>query len=101
MKQVKRKKPEIEEDLCDGGGICNPPRPEQAIPIVAPHEGKKARLVEEFYCPRLVYACLGSCPAGAITIEERGAKPNEKHLFWHALTEAQDKNQIEVRKIGE
>jgi len=77
MKQVIRKLIEIAEDLCDGGGMCIPRCPDQAIQMVATAEGKNARWVKEFYCYRRG-ACLGSCPAGAITVEERGAEPYDE-----------------------
>ncbi|MFN3551093.1 MAG: ATP-binding protein, partial [Endomicrobiia bacterium] len=40
-------------------------------------KGPKARLVKEFYCDGLG-ACLGSCPQGALTIEEREAEPYDE-----------------------
>jgi len=58
----------IDEDKCDGCGLCATACAEGAIAIV---EGK-ARLVSESYCDGLG-ACLGECPRGAITIEEREA----------------------------
>lgn len=66
---VKRKIVKIDEELCDGCGLCIPECPERAIQIV---DGK-ARLVKEFYCDGLG-ACLGVCPTGALTIEEREAE---------------------------
>jgi len=70
MAKVKRKIIKIDEEKCNGCGECIPSCPEQAIQIVDTSEGKKARLVKEFYCDGLG-ACLGSCPTGALTIEER------------------------------
>ncbi|MBN1456081.1 MAG: 4Fe-4S dicluster domain-containing protein [Methanomicrobia archaeon] len=77
MKKVKRKIINIDEDLCDGCGICIPSCPEQAIQVVETPNGKKARLVKEFYCDGLG-ACLGSCPTGALTVEEREAEPYDE-----------------------
>lgn len=57
---------EIDEELCDGCGLCIPACAEGAIAIV---DGK-ARLVSEVYCDGLG-ACLGHCPQGAITMVER------------------------------
>ncbi len=68
MAKVTRNIVKIDEDLCDGCGLCVPSCAEGAIQIV---DGK-ARLVNEFYCDGLG-ACLGDCPQGAITIEERPA----------------------------
>jgi NAD-dependent dihydropyrimidine dehydrogenase PreA subunit len=59
----------IDEDLCDGCGLCVPSCAEGAIQIV---DGK-ARLVSEIYCDGLG-ACLGECPQDAITLEERPAE---------------------------
>jgi Pyruvate/2-oxoacid:ferredoxin oxidoreductase delta subunit len=61
-----RKMVKINEDLCDGCGLCVPACAEGAIQI----KDGKARLVSEVYCDGLG-ACLGECPQDAITIEER------------------------------
>ncbi|MBP7147465.1 MAG: 4Fe-4S binding protein [Acidobacteria bacterium] len=55
---------EIDQDKCDGCGLCLPSCHEGAIQIV---EGK-ARLVEEL-CDGLG-ACLGTCPRDAIRVVE-------------------------------
>ncbi len=55
----------IDEEKCDGCGLCVPACAEGAIQII---DGK-AKLVSEVYCDSLG-ACLGECPRGAITIEE-------------------------------
>jgi NAD-dependent dihydropyrimidine dehydrogenase PreA subunit len=54
----------IDEERCDGCGLCVPACAEGAIAVV---DGK-ARLVSDSLCDRLG-ACLGHCPQGAITIE--------------------------------
>ncbi len=64
----RRKIIRIDEEKCDGCGLCVPACPEGAIRII---DGK-ARLVSEIYCDGLG-ACLGECPQDAITIEERDA----------------------------
>ena len=71
--KVKRRIMRIDEDKCDGCGLCIPSCPEGALQIV---EGK-ARLVRESYCDGLG-TCIGHCPRGAITIEEREAEPFEE-----------------------
>ncbi len=58
----------IDEEKCDGCGLCVPACAEGALQII---DGK-AKLVSEIYCDGLG-ACLGECPQGAITIEERAA----------------------------
>jgi len=59
----------IDEEKCDGCGICIPACAEGALQIV---DGK-ARLVKESYCDGLG-ACLNECPQGAITLEKREAE---------------------------
>lgn len=74
MQKVKRKIIKIDEELCDGCGVCIPSCPEQALQIIDTPKGKKARLVKELYCDGLG-ACLGSCPTGALTIEDVESEP--------------------------
>jgi Pyruvate/2-oxoacid:ferredoxin oxidoreductase delta subunit len=59
----------IDEEKCDGCGLCVPACAEGAIQII---DGK-ARLISDSYCDGLG-ACLGQCPQGAITLEERVAE---------------------------
>ena len=66
MAKVKRKTIRIDEEKCDGCGLCIPSCPEGALQIV---DGK-ARLVRESFCDGLG-ACLGDCPRGALTVEEK------------------------------
>jgi len=61
---------EIDEDLCDGCGICLPNCHEGALKIV---DGK-VRLVSEALCDGLG-ACLQHCPRGALRIVQREAAP--------------------------
>jgi Fe-S-cluster-containing hydrogenase component 2 len=63
-----RKVIEIDEEKCDGCGLCATACHEGAIRIV---DGK-ARLISESYCDGLG-DCLGECPQGAIAIIEREA----------------------------
>lgn len=58
----------IDEDKCDGCGLCIVDCEEGALAIV---DGK-AKLVKDSFCDGLG-ACIGSCPTGALTIEEREA----------------------------
>jgi NAD-dependent dihydropyrimidine dehydrogenase PreA subunit len=64
-----RKIVHIDEDKCDGCGLCVPSCDEGAIEII---DGK-AKLVAENLCDG-IGDCLGECPQDAITIEEREAE---------------------------
>ena len=63
-----RKIIEIDEDRCNGCGICIPNCPEGALQVI---DGK-ARLVSDLFCDGLG-ACIGECPEGAIHVTEREA----------------------------
>lgn len=67
--KVKRKIVEIDEERCDGCGLCVPSCAEGAIEVV---DGK-ARLVAEKYCDGLG-ACLGECPNDALRVIEKEAE---------------------------
>lgn len=63
---MKRQIIRIDEEKCNGCGLCIPNCPEGALQII---DGK-ARLVSDLFCDGLG-ACIGHCPEGAITVEER------------------------------
>lgn len=74
-KKMIREIVKIDEDLCDGCGLCIPNCHEGALQII----DKKARLVSELMCDGLG-ACLGHCPQGAIEIEKREAEDYDETI---------------------
>ncbi len=67
---MKRTIIKIDEELCNGCGLCVEGCHEGALQMI---DGK-ARMISDLYCDGLG-ACIGDCPVGAITLEEREAEP--------------------------
>ena len=82
----------IEEDKCDGCGLCVTACHEGAIDMV---DGK-AKLVRENFCDGLG-DCLPQCPTGAITFENREAPEYDEE----AVKENQKKLKEEGKNMGE
>jgi ferredoxin len=87
---MKREIIRIDEDKCDGCGLCVPNCPEGALQII----DEKARLVSDFFCDGLG-ACIGHCPQGAITVEERDAEPYDERRVMANIVE-QGENTIKA-----
>lgn len=67
---VARQMVKIDEELCNGCGLCVMPCAEGAIEMV---DGK-AKVLKEELCDGAGF-CLGVCPTGALSIEGREAVP--------------------------
>ena len=77
LPKIRRKIIEIDDEKCDGCGLCIPACPEGALQLI---DGK-LRLVSELFCDGLG-ACIRSCPKGAIRVVEREAEPyNEREVI--------------------
>jgi NAD-dependent dihydropyrimidine dehydrogenase PreA subunit len=80
----------IDEEKCNGCGVCVPNCPEGALQII---DGK-ARLVSDLFCDGLG-ACIGNCPEGAISVEEREAEEYDERKVMENVVK-QGKNTIKA-----
>ena len=90
---MKRKIITIDEEKCNGCGICVDACHEGAIQLV---DGK-AKLISESYCDGLG-ACLPACPMDAISMEEREAEAFDEE---YAIRYQQEKQKQSRQSVAQ
>ena len=85
----------IDEDKCNGCGLCASACHEGAIDII----GGKAKLMRENFCDGLG-DCLPNCPTGAITFEEREAPAYDAAAVKESRRKKGEKKMEETKLAG-
>ncbi|MDI6756733.1 MAG: 4Fe-4S binding protein [Endomicrobiia bacterium] len=99
--KVKRKIIKVDDDKCNGCGVCIPNCPEGALQIVDTPKGPKVRLVKENFCDGLG-ACLGDCPTDALKVVEAEVDAyDEKSVINHIKKTAPDKLEAHIEHLKE
>ena len=78
---MKRTIIKIDEDKCNGCGLCVEGCHEDALQLI---DGK-ARMISDLFCDGLG-ACIGECPLGAIELEEREAEPYDENAVMDRIS---------------
>ncbi len=93
--KIMRKIIEIDEELCDGCGLCVPDCAEGSLVII---DGK-AKMISDNLCDGLG-ACLGSCPQGALKIIEREADDFDEEAVEEYLAKQKEQEETKVPKTS-
>jgi Fe-S-cluster-containing hydrogenase component 2 len=93
--KVMRKIIEIDEERCDGCGLCVPACAEGSLEVI---DGK-ARVISDNLCDGLG-ACLGECPNDALRIVEREAEEFDEEAVDKFLAEKEIKQKAQKQVIA-
>jgi NAD-dependent dihydropyrimidine dehydrogenase PreA subunit len=86
---------EIDEDKCDGCGLCVISCAEGALEI---RDGK-AKIIKEIYCDGLG-ACIGECPQGALKIVMKESDPFDEEATEEHMKRLRDKHPPKEFEVG-